>query len=108
MYQHLNATPPKEFEYEEWVYFLKLLGEEETYNEYHRKPYSSHPKDGEEEKTWSWIGHRSPLLGDKQEAEWLVEALSDKLERGLKRLRDEKRDNNYHRRSQRPSSSNKQ
>ncbi|QKX54646.1 uncharacterized protein TRUGW13939_01734 [Talaromyces rugulosus] len=108
MYHYVNATPPKEFEYEEWVYFLKLLGEEETYSERHRKPYSSNPKDEEERKKWSWIGHRSPLLGDKQEAEWLVEALSDKLERELKSLRDEKRDINYHRRSQHLSGSDKQ
>lgn len=108
MYQYVNATPPKEFDYEEWVYFLKLLGEEETYSEYHRKPYGTHPTDEEEKTKWSWIGHRSPLLGDKQEAEWLVEALADKLERGLKRLRDEKRETNSHRRSRHSSGSDKQ
>ncbi|CRG91280.1 hypothetical protein PISL3812_08328 [Talaromyces islandicus] len=108
MYKYVNATPPKEFDYEQWVYFLKLLGEEETYSEYHRKPYGRQSKDEEETTKWSWIGHRSPLLGDKQEAEWLVEALADKLERGLKRLRDEKRESNYNRRTQYSSRSDKQ
>jgi potassium channel subfamily K len=107
MYQYVNATPPKEFPYEQWVYFLKLLGEEETYSEYHRKPYGKSAKDEEEKAKWSWIGHRSPLLGDKTEAEWLVEALADKLERGLKRLRDEMRESNYRRRSEHSGHSDK-
>ncbi|KAH8703513.1 putative potassium channel [Talaromyces proteolyticus] len=99
MFKYINMTPPKEFEYEEWVYFLKLLGEEEAHDKSHRKPYIDASEGGKEEDRgkWSWIGHRSPLLGDKQEAEWLLEALADKLERGLRQLSDEYRRRNSER-----------
>ena len=33
---------------------------------------------------WSWIGNRSPLMGDQSEAEWLLDKLFDKLEQSLR------------------------
>ena len=56
------------------------------------KPDSSSPdpKSGgpEEQSTpWSWVGVRSPLLGETEEAEWVLERLSDRLERELKEQR---------------------
>ena len=33
---------------------------------------------------WSWIGNRSPLMGDQSEAEWLLEKLFNKLEQSLR------------------------
>ncbi len=33
---------------------------------------------------WSWIGNRSPLLGNQSEAEWLLEKLFHKLEESLR------------------------
>ena len=33
---------------------------------------------------WSWVGNRSPLMGDKEEAEWLLEKFFQRLEESLR------------------------
>ncbi|KAJ9272641.1 hypothetical protein DTO212C5_1368 [Paecilomyces variotii] len=99
---YVNSDPPKRFSYEEWAYYLKLLGADESVASYHRAPPldadetsiqqtgSSGDNEGQRRTPkWSWMGSRSPLMGDKEEAEWLLEAFSEKLERELKRQRDE-------------------
>ena len=48
-------------------------------------------KKGEKVK-WSWIGNRSPLMGDKEEAEWLLEKLFIRLEESLRGEGNEKED----------------
>lgn len=55
----------------------------------------THPggKIGDEKvASWSWIGSRSPLMGDKAEAEWLLEKLFQRLEESLHDLKKEKED----------------
>ncbi|KKA22952.1 Potassium channel [Rasamsonia emersonii CBS 393.64] len=103
MFKYINTTPPKQFDYEEWAYYLKLLGEDESVSERHRTPGvddvvpAALPEDVQNDVQeragkrgrWSWIGHRSPLLGDREEAEWLLDALAYKLETELKRLSEE-------------------
>jgi potassium channel subfamily K len=42
--------------------------------------------------SWSWIGNRSPLMGDKAEAEWLLEKLFQRLEESLHDIKKEKED----------------
>jgi potassium channel subfamily K len=50
---------------------------------------ASDPKDKEdahqkaEKQKWSWIGVRSPLMGDQEEAEWLLEKFFQRLEESL-------------------------
>jgi potassium channel subfamily K, other eukaryote len=122
MFLYLDASSPKEFDYEEWTYYLRLLGEDEAdVARHHRPPPTDKPEDSERgrlvneiqmadrderkcsigdgrptdgpqnrdrpdtARKWSWMGHRSPLLGDKQEAQWLLEALADKLETELRK-----------------------
>jgi potassium channel subfamily K len=122
MFLYLDASSPKEFDYEEWMYYLRLLGEDEAdVARHHRPPPTDKPEDSERGRLvneiqmadrderkcsigdgrptdgpqnrdrpdtawkWSWMGHRSPLLGDKQEAQWLLEALADKLETELRK-----------------------
>lgn len=40
--------------------------------------------EGEGITKWSWIGNRSPLMGDQSEAEWLLDKLFSKLEESLR------------------------
>jgi potassium channel subfamily K len=124
----LNAAKPKKYTYEEWSYFLELLGEGEGDPKYHRKAPLKPPShnlrkstdastavsmeeqgaekgddvgqkhaapDGQKNdrtghtiKQWSWMGNRSPLMGDKEEAEWILEKLLARLEDELQRERD--------------------
>lgn len=100
MQRQVNINPTKKFEYGEWAYYLKLIGYNESCSSYHRSILVSDAgntmEDGPEAfrttslddrlGNWSWIGERSPLLGDKAESEWLLEALSKKLEWELNTL----------------------
>lgn len=39
---------------------------------------------------WSWIGNRSPLMGDEDEAEWLLQKFFERLEESLRSEEKEK------------------
>jgi potassium channel subfamily K len=102
----VSASPPRQYNYREWAWYLKLMGQDENDESLHRKPpvkvRSRKPlgrdktslenlggaagEDGD--LRWSWLGTRSPLLGNKSEAEWLLEKLSAVLERELLKLRN--------------------
>jgi len=97
---HLNSSPPKQYSFEEWAWYLKLVGEDESSEETHRRPLRRPEADseclgvvGEGEETerleWSWMGNRSPLMGGKGEAEWVLERLMRRLETELEELRRE-------------------
>ena len=109
---HLNQVPPRKYSFEEWAWFLKLIGEDENFAEAHRAPpltidqaaglseelrneRSNNKENGDgkegEIKQWSWLGNRSPLMGDKEEPQWVLERLSQTLENKLKRQREDKR-----------------
>ena len=99
--KHINESPPRRYTYEEWVWFLKLMGEDEANPESHRRApvqvTNARNKDpdiggeiaGKEKgapmKEWSGLGNRSPLMGETEEAEWVLERLSATLERELKK-----------------------
>ena len=94
--RHINEYPARKYTYEEWAWFLKLLGEDEKDSETHRKPTlpanadpnatidSKKNENGKQE--WSWLGDRSPLLEHGEaEAEWVLHRLGMRLENLLKR-----------------------
>ncbi|KAK3177457.1 hypothetical protein Dsin_033180 [Dipteronia sinensis] len=113
-----NAATPKRYTYDEWAYYLNLLGEDESSSTFHRNaPVNAnkerlHQHDGSTDHTnnperpqtpsseqrnvaqWSWIGPRSPLMtrGDQSESEWLVSRLFERLEESLRDLHGEKKD----------------
>lgn len=123
--KHANESPPRKYTYDDWVWYLKLMGEDESSNTSHRKPpakvVAAHPngttttdtdatkdkgnggsasqpaelqqgqtddndQDGGRPLPWSWLGVRSPLMGEAEEAEWVLERLSARLEKELMRL----------------------
>jgi potassium channel subfamily K len=85
--KHLNSSPPRKYTFDEWAWYLKLIGEDESSAETHRKAKGKPRPDGEglgaaldgkdadlvepgfQAKKWSWVGNRSPLMGNKEEAE---------------------------------------
>jgi potassium channel subfamily K len=96
--RHLDSSPPRKYTFDEWAWYLKLIGEDESNAETHRKAPRKPKADGEglasatdgEAKTkWSWVGNRSPLMGNKEEAEWVLERLTKKLEEELEEIRKE-------------------
>ncbi|MCJ1473455.1 Potassium channel [Lambiella insularis] len=103
----INQDPPKRYSYHEWAWFLRLMGEDENSSKFHRKaPVKQLPNEGdgpqlhqavtdvnehdevEEQSKWSWLGARSPLMGEIEEAEWVLDKLSMTLEHELKKQRD--------------------
>jgi potassium channel subfamily K, other eukaryote len=115
-YADATAAQPKQYSYQEWAYFLKLLGEDEADEKYHlraspsrKQPRKKHGRalpgmledgrggqssivnphrsgdvdDDDEPVKWSWIGSKSPLMGDKDEAEWLLSKLFQRLEESM-------------------------
>ncbi|KAL8928102.1 MAG: hypothetical protein Q9172_001012 [Xanthocarpia lactea] len=107
--KHLDENPPRRYTYEEWAWFLKLMGEDEDNQSSHRRPpinvRNDYQGNGEpdmqkggaengadEPRQWSWLGNRSPLMGDMGEAEWVLERLAITLEKELKRQHEGRRD----------------
>ena len=105
----LVEDPARRYNYGEWAWFLRLMGEDENAAARHRKPpLSPRADDGaagpelaltaddddddgdtdDDRKQWSWIGSRSPLMADKDEPEWVLEHLGLTLERELKKRRE--------------------
>ena len=98
--QHTGATPPRQYTYAEWTWFLKLLGEDESSAERHRRPWEVHEsevaatarkegpgnaRDGDGRlKPWSWLGQKSPLMTAVDEPKWILERLMQALERELR------------------------
>lgn len=106
--KHLKESPPRKYDYEEWAWFLKLMGEDESHSASHRtapvkvknntdgKPDMQQAQTDDMEgglRQWSWLGNRSPLMGDSEEAEWVLERLSMTLEKELKKLSEVKAEN---------------
>ncbi|CZR52236.1 probable potassium channel [Phialocephala subalpina] len=98
--KHLHSTPPRKYTFDEWAWYLKLIGEDESSAETHRKAKRKPRPDGgrlgaatkdEGNKSvkWSWVGNRSPLMGNKEESEWVLERLHETLERELDVFRKE-------------------
>lgn len=105
--KHASESPPRKYTYDEWVWFLKLMGEDEFSDSSHRQPpakvkatnhstqNSSRSAELQQGQTndrdgrtlpWSWLGTRSPLMGEIEEADWVLGRLSARLERQLLRM----------------------
>ncbi|KAE9380596.1 voltage-gated potassium channel [Stipitochalara longipes BDJ] len=97
--KHLNSSPPRKYTFDEWAWYLKLIGEDENSADTHRAALRKPRPDGEglgaaladpnKNVKWSWVGNRSPLMGNKEEAEWVLERLTTTLNRELEAMRRE-------------------
>jgi potassium channel subfamily K, other eukaryote len=86
--RHLNSSPPRKYSFDEWAWYRKAIHKPERESE---GLGTAMGRKLDEEKTvkWSWIGNRSPLMGNKEEAEWVLERLTKTLERELEAMRRE-------------------
>ncbi|KAJ4013112.1 hypothetical protein NW752_006390 [Fusarium irregulare] len=104
---HLKSQKPHKYSFEEWAWYLKLIGEDESSANTHRKampkpknrrhqhhhhnkrtddsPEAGHDRkhDQEHDTAWSWVGNRSPLMGSQEETEWILERLMERLRESL-------------------------
>ena len=93
----VDASPPRQYSYSEWAYYLRLLGQDENDPSSHRRARIQHKHDNGstpdlgtaddgDEQAWSWLGIRSPLMGNASEAQWLLRRLSARLEREMRKM----------------------
>ncbi|KAG8667631.1 hypothetical protein FPOAC2_12806 [Fusarium poae] len=102
---HLKSQKPHKYSFEEWAWYLKLIGEDESsadthlkaqpkpknhHRHHHNKKVDESPEKGTDEKTgsehvtaWSWVGNRSPLMGSQEETEWILDRLMERLRESL-------------------------
>ncbi|KAK5162867.1 uncharacterized protein LTR77_011124 [Saxophila tyrrhenica] len=92
--EHLDASPPRKYSFQEWTWLLKLLGEDETDERGHRRVGQELPEGAEVvspvrthgSQMWSWLGQESPLMSLEEDSEpkWVLKRLMWALERELK------------------------
>ncbi|KAK2749373.1 Potassium channel [Myotisia sp. PD_48] len=97
IYRDIDSQPAKRYTYEEWCFYLKLLGRFESISSLSQGPLPAAKLSKPQRvaflanklplasigNKWSWIGIGSPLLGNKDEAEWIFDALSSTLEKEM-------------------------
>ena len=84
--KHLDASPPKKYSYKEWTWLLKLLGEDETDENGHRRVGQALPEGAEvvtpirahKRQVWSWLGQESPLMS-LDEGEFVINTCTSPL-----------------------------
>ncbi|KAF3276114.1 Potassium channel [Orbilia oligospora] len=83
----LASNSPKQYGYEEWSSYLKLINMQDPRSRIQPAPrvgeagVERHPKD-------DWLGENSPLMSRQSETEWLLTRLCSRLEACLREERD--------------------
>ncbi|KAI0204539.1 voltage-gated potassium channel [Astrocystis sublimbata] len=103
--KHLQHSPQRRYTYKEWAWYLKLIGEDESDKSTHGTPIKDPQSAKDQEKPrqpgghgdkvderpkWSWVGYRSPLMDTRDEAEWILDKLTRKLQEELQAAVQEK------------------
>ena len=99
-----TRSPDREYTFNEWVWYLKLIAQDESSPQNHREP-SRWPKvygkaarprwpGGEDETAgkWSWLGMRSPLMESTSEPAWVLEKLLKTLARDMQAMMEEEKE----------------
>ena len=77
----LKSHAPRFYSYEEWVQYTRLIRFSSSKN-------AGEVAEEEEEEgliEWDWIGEDSPMLADLSESEWLLDRLTESLDRYMRR-----------------------
>jgi potassium channel subfamily K len=93
----IEKSPPRKYDYHEWQYYLRLIGQDENDASNHRQPQAhANHDDGDapdigtaddgKKRAWSWLGIRSPLMGNQSEPQWLLQRLAGRLESELRNM----------------------
>jgi potassium channel subfamily K len=97
MMKDVDISPPQKYTYQEWQYYLRLIGQDEDDASQHRKPKIEPQQDDSDSPdigtadddgtvAWSWLGIRSPLMGNQSEPQWLLQRLAAKLEEEMRNM----------------------
>ena len=83
---HLKAARWLRYSYEEWVEYTRLM----RFTQYtDRRSSTAQLLDAEEQNEgiieWDWIGEDSPMMADTSETEWILDRLTESLDRYMRR-----------------------
>lgn len=86
----LTGNSPKQYSYEEWSSYLKLINMQDPRSRTQPSPRTSKPgAEGTEKAAEAdWLGENSPLMSRQSETEWLLTRLCSRLEECLREERD--------------------
>ncbi|RMZ82601.1 hypothetical protein DV738_g1559, partial [Chaetothyriales sp. CBS 135597] len=94
VYSDVLNNDKKHYSYDEWAYFMHLLGQDESDASHHLHiPDKVSSKDDLTKlrtdaaagvSKWSWLSPSSPLMMNKDEPEWLLSRLVSRLEQNLR------------------------
>ncbi|KAJ5999014.1 hypothetical protein N7451_006824 [Penicillium sp. IBT 35674x] len=80
--QYSRDNLQKEFDYLQWEYYLELISGK------HRPGAKGMTASDEERQRefqeWSWIDKRNPMIGQQSEVQWLLNALTEALDKELR------------------------
>lgn len=98
VFEHLDEATPRKYTYEEWTFLLRLLGEDESSENNHRRVGQGLDERAEvaspvlqhRHQVWSWMGQESPLMSleDDSEPKWILKRLMEVLEKEMRRRGD--------------------
>ncbi|KAK5991828.1 Outward-rectifier potassium channel TOK1-like protein [Cladobotryum mycophilum] len=82
---HLKTSKSRCYTFDEWAWYLKLMGEDERNHRTHCKVRSIEKRyslnEGlNEDSMWSWVGHHNPLIDSQEESTWILERLVNRLQ----------------------------
>ncbi|KAH7134538.1 hypothetical protein B0J13DRAFT_641017, partial [Dactylonectria estremocensis] len=86
---HLKESKPHRYTFDQWAWYLKLIGEDEHNAQTHckakpiEKRQNPNDEDSDKEFMWSWVGNRNPLIGSQEESEWIFDRLTERLRESL-------------------------
>ncbi|KAF3920423.1 hypothetical protein ABW20_dc0104200 [Dactylellina cionopaga] len=91
----LTAKPPKQYSFEEWSGYLKLINSPDLEPQEKSTHMNAPRMEGKnEEKKTNWLGEDSPLMSRQSETEWLLTKLCSRLEECLRKQKDNERRTN--------------
>ncbi|KAM0415633.1 hypothetical protein ACHAPD_006835 [Fusarium lateritium] len=79
---HLKETKSHHYTFEQWAWYLKLIGEDESDPRTHGS-VDQQECDHTVLRKWSWIGSQSPLISTNGESDWILGRLMDRLQLSL-------------------------
>lgn len=93
----VSDATSRQYKYQEWQYYLRLIRQDENDPSLHRAPRiepQANSNDAPDIGTaddgdtvgWSWLGIRSPLMGNQSEPQWLLHRLAARLEAEMRKM----------------------
>ncbi|KAG8627076.1 hypothetical protein KVT40_004559 [Elsinoe batatas] len=77
----LRESPPKRYEYDEWLEFTTLI----KFTNYGSSRANKHSSEEEGLIEWDWIGEDSPMMAKQSEPEFVLDRLCESMSRYIKR-----------------------